>query len=61
MGDQCLEVIGIWDRKLVGYCRIWGTSLTISSPMLQLPRGLIEEGGVIYYEGSGLPSLNVFI
>ena len=52
-----------WDRKLGGYgiLQEWGTSLTISSPMLQLPRGLIEEGGVIYYEGSGLPSLNVFI
>ena len=42
MGDQCLEVIGIWDRKLVGYCRIWGTSLTISSPDVTVARGLIE-------------------
>ena len=39
MGDLCKEVIGIWDRKLVGYCRIWGTSLTISSPDVTVAQG----------------------
>lgn len=69
MGDQCLEVFGngIGNWGDMGYSRIWDIAgygeraLPSRVPMLRLPRGLIEEGGVIYYEGSGLPSLNVFI
>ena len=58
MLGKCLEYgIGKWG-DIAGYGE---RALPSRAPMLQLPRGLIEEGGVIYYEGSGLPSLNVFI
>jgi len=67
-GDLFREVfgngIGNWGDmgyEIGGILQDMGNEPYHLEPDVTVARGLIEEGGVIYYEGSGLPSLNVFI